>query len=110
SADTHKSTFSPSPSLSYPKGTSFPEAALQGRGARQVPSPLVGERKRKFPLPAGEGQAVACRSYGLRRQGEGYLYLAFTIILSSALCLGLFDHYFLTLQQGQLLFAVIFGL
>lgn len=32
------------------------------------------------------------------------------IILSSILILGLFDHYFLTLQQGQLLLALAFGL
>ena len=32
------------------------------------------------------------------------------IILSSVLFLGLFDHYFLTLQQGQLLLALVFGL
>src|SRR5205823_4369410 len=33
------------------------------------------------------------------------LSLCFSLILSSALLLGLFDHYFLTLQQGQLLLA-----
>lgn len=32
------------------------------------------------------------------------------IILFMVLLLGLFDHYFLTLQQGQLLFAFAFGL
>lgn len=32
------------------------------------------------------------------------------IILSSVLILGMFDHYFLTLQQGQLLLALAFGL
>lgn len=32
------------------------------------------------------------------------------IILSSVLILGMFDHYFLTLQQGQLLLALVFGL
>ncbi len=31
-------------------------------------------------------------------------------ILSAVLILGFFDHYFLTLQQGQLLFAFVFGL
>ncbi|MDP3987619.1 MAG: O-antigen ligase family protein [Candidatus Levybacteria bacterium] len=31
-------------------------------------------------------------------------------ILSLILVLGLFDHYFLTLQQGQLMFAFVFGL
>ena len=32
------------------------------------------------------------------------------LILSSVLVLGMFDHYFLTLQQGQLLFCFILGL
>ena len=32
------------------------------------------------------------------------------IILSSILVLGMFDHYFLTLQQGQLLFSFVLGL
>ncbi|MBU4099621.1 hypothetical protein KJ980_08325, partial [Patescibacteria group bacterium] len=32
------------------------------------------------------------------------------ILLSVILILGLFDHYWLTLQQGQLLFAIILGL
>lgn len=32
------------------------------------------------------------------------------ILLSTVLVLGLFDHYFLTLQQGQLLTALVFGL
>lgn len=31
------------------------------------------------------------------------------IILSSVLILGIFDHYFLTIQQGQLLFSFVFG-
>lgn len=34
----------------------------------------------------------------------------FSIALFAALILGLFDHYFLTLQQGQLLFSLILGL
>lgn len=38
------------------------------------------------------------------------IYLVLTLLLSLVLVLGLFDHYFLTLQQGQLLFAVILGL
>ncbi len=37
-------------------------------------------------------------------------FLIFSLLLSIILILGLFDHYFLTLQQGQLLFAVILGL
>lgn len=32
------------------------------------------------------------------------------IILTAALVLGLFDHYFLTLQQGQLLFSLVLGI
>ncbi|MDO8621019.1 MAG: O-antigen ligase family protein [Candidatus Levybacteria bacterium] len=32
------------------------------------------------------------------------------IVLSSILILGMFDHYFLTLQQGQILLALVFGL
>lgn len=35
---------------------------------------------------------------------------ALIIVLSQVMILGLFDHYFLTLQQGQLLFAFILGL
>ncbi len=35
---------------------------------------------------------------------------AFVVILSAVLVLGFFDHYLLTLQQGQLLFACILGL
>jgi O-antigen ligase len=34
----------------------------------------------------------------------------FSLVLTELLILGLFDHYWLTLQQGQLLFAFIFGL
>jgi O-antigen ligase len=37
-------------------------------------------------------------------------HAVFLILLTSVLVLGLFDHYFLTLQQGQLLFAIILGL
>lgn len=36
--------------------------------------------------------------------------LFLVILLSAILILGLFDHYWLTLQQGQLLFALILGL
>jgi hypothetical protein len=32
------------------------------------------------------------------------------LALSAILLTGMFDHYWLTLQQGQLLFAVILGL
>ncbi|MCL5970380.1 MAG: hypothetical protein M1450_02695 [Patescibacteria group bacterium] len=32
------------------------------------------------------------------------------IILVTVLVLGLFDHYFLTLQQGQLLFSLVLGI
>ena len=38
------------------------------------------------------------------------MYLILTLLLSIILLIGLFDHYFLTLQQGQLLFAFILGL
>lgn len=37
-------------------------------------------------------------------------HFIFIILLTNALLLGMVDHYFLTLQQGQLLFAVILGL
>lgn len=37
-------------------------------------------------------------------------FLLLTLLLSLILVIGLFDHYFLTLQQGQLLFAVVLGL
>jgi O-antigen ligase len=37
-------------------------------------------------------------------------FLALTLLLSIILVIGLFDHYFLTLQQGQILFAFILGL
>jgi O-antigen ligase len=36
--------------------------------------------------------------------------LVVAVLLFEVLFLGLFDHYFLTLQQGQLLFALIIGL
>lgn len=39
-----------------------------------------------------------------------HFYTAFLVMLTSILILGLLDHYFLTLQQGQLLFAVVIGL
>lgn len=38
------------------------------------------------------------------------IHNSYFIILSIVLTLGLFDHYFLTLQQGQLLFAFVLGL
>jgi O-antigen ligase len=41
---------------------------------------------------------------------KSQLSIPFSITLSTILILGLFDHYFLTLQQGQLLLAVILGL
>ncbi len=37
-------------------------------------------------------------------------FVIITLLLTIILIIGLFDHYFLTLQQGQLLFAVILGL
>lgn len=37
-------------------------------------------------------------------------YQLLTVLLSVVLILGSFDHYFLTLQQGQLLFALVIGL
>lgn len=37
-------------------------------------------------------------------------FLVLVLILSIILIIGFFDHYFLTVQQGQLLFAVIIGL
>ncbi len=37
-------------------------------------------------------------------------FLVFTLLLSLILTIGLFDHYFISLQQGQLLFAIILGL
>lgn len=37
-------------------------------------------------------------------------YFPFLLLLSIVLFIGLFDHYFLTIQQGQLLFSIILGL
>ena len=39
------------------------------------------------------------------RRGQGLIHNSLFIILA----LGLFDHYFLTLQQGQLMLAVVLG-
>ena len=41
---------------------------------------------------------------------QSLIHNSLFIILSSVLVLGMFDHYFLTLQQGQLLLALVFGL
>jgi O-antigen ligase len=41
---------------------------------------------------------------------KGFAYRIFIVLLSVILILGSFDHYFVTLQQGQLLFALIVGL
>lgn len=38
------------------------------------------------------------------------MYFPLLLLLGIILFIGLFDHYFLTLQQGQLLFALVFGL
>ncbi|MDP2649910.1 MAG: O-antigen ligase family protein [bacterium] len=48
----------------------------------------------------------------IRDQGSGIKNFKTTslLILSTTLILGFFDHYFLTLQQGQLLFSFIFGI
>lgn len=45
-------------------------------------------------------------------QGKNYEFLPnfLFLILSSVLILGFFDHYFLTVQQGQLMFSFVFGL
>ena len=42
----------------------------------------------------------------IKKVQSSYLLLLISCLLS----LGMFDHYFLTLQQGQLLFAIILGL
>lgn len=38
------------------------------------------------------------------------MYISLLFVFSAVLLIGFFDHYFLTLQQGQLLFAIIVGL
>ena len=45
-----------------------------------------------------------------RIKGWPMIHNSLFIILSSILILGMFDHYFLTLQQGQLLFSFVLGL
>lgn len=45
-----------------------------------------------------------------RIMSQPLIHNSLFIILSSILILGMFDHYFLTLQQGQLLLALVFGL
>lgn len=44
------------------------------------------------------------------KKGQGIPYRIFIVLLSLLLVLGSFDHYFVTLQQGQLLLALILGL
>jgi O-antigen ligase len=44
------------------------------------------------------------------KKTKGFPYRIFIVLLTVILVLGSFDHYFLTLQQGQLLFAFIVGL
>lgn len=44
------------------------------------------------------------------REGVVFPYRLFVVLLSVILILGSVDHYFLTLQQGQLLFSFILGL
>lgn len=45
-----------------------------------------------------------------RIKNMSIIHNSYFLILSSVLILGMFDHYFLTLQQGQLLFSFILGL
>lgn len=44
------------------------------------------------------------------KRSAGFVYRIFIVALTTILILGSFDHYFLTLQQGQLLFGLILGL
>ena len=46
-------------------------------------------------------------SFLLKKKSK--IFILKILLLMSFLTLGLFDHYFLTLQQGQMLFALIFG-
>ncbi|HSA84490.1 MAG TPA: O-antigen ligase family protein [Patescibacteria group bacterium] len=50
------------------------------------------------------------RLFSLIRKKQALFPRLFVVLLSMILILGSFDHYFLTLQQGQLLFALIIGL
>lgn len=50
------------------------------------------------------------RLFALVKKEGALPHRLFVILLSVALVLGSFDHYFLTLQQGQLLFSLILGL
>ena len=49
------------------------------------------------------------KNHESRIKGWPIIHNSLFIILSSILILGMFDHYFLTLQQGQLLFSFILG-
>lgn len=50
------------------------------------------------------------RLFIIIKQTRGLPYRLFVVLLSLLLILGSFDHYFLTLQQGQLLFSLLLGL
>ncbi len=50
------------------------------------------------------------RLFQLAKKTRVLPYRIFVVLLSVVLVVGLFDHYFFTLQQGQLLFALIIGL